>query len=153
MEFAFRPDVFDADIAVLDVAVLAKAASERRNDVGESARGRPVGEADHWQRWLLLPPRSRPRRCRAAEKRDELAPLDAEHGPLLRSTETIAPRGVANSLLHCGASGACFRSVRSQVLTHKPDGKTAISGLSPVRVVQFIPSFNRALLAEARQPR
>jgi hypothetical protein len=30
----------------------------------------------------------------AAEERDELAPLDAEHRPLLRSTETIALRRV-----------------------------------------------------------
>src|SRR5262245_48748813 len=49
-------------------------------------------EADHRHRWLLRARRDWPRRCRAAEERDELAPFHCQMPPVLLA-ERIAHLG------------------------------------------------------------
>ena len=85
---AFGPAVIDADIAMLDIASLAQAAPERRNEVRELAGRFQAEKPDHRHRRLLRARHERPRRRCAPEQRDELAP---PHGltPMLRITNQV----------------------------------------------------------------
>src|SRR5262245_1764378 len=69
------PAVFDCEVLALDVArlleALAKCRQTARHRLGRSG----VEEPDHRLRWLLRAGSQRPRGRRAAEQRDELAPL------------------------------------------------------------------------------
>src|SRR5262245_48606463 len=68
-----RPAIFDRDILALDIAGFIQALTERGRE-GHIARScRAVEKPDHRHRRLLRARRERPRRRRAAEKRDELA--------------------------------------------------------------------------------
>src|SRR5262245_34740381 len=88
---ALGPAVIDADIAMLDIASLAQAAPERRDEVRELAGRFQAEKPDHRHRRLLRMRRDRPRDCRAAEQCDELAafPLTEMH-PILTGWEHIA---------------------------------------------------------------
>src|SRR5262249_26596100 len=70
----FCPAVFNADIAVLDIAGLNEALPERRNGIFECSGRSAVEEPDHRHRRLLRARRERPDR-RTAEQRDEPAAL------------------------------------------------------------------------------
>src|SRR5262249_20117621 len=72
IHLTFCPAVFNADIAVLDIADLNEALPERGNGIFECSGRSAVEEPDHRYRRLLRA--CRERRCghRAAQKRDEL---------------------------------------------------------------------------------
>src|SRR5262249_6234280 len=56
-----------------------------------------VEKPDHWHRWLLRARRERPRRRRAAEERDELAPphsITSSARPA-NGSGTVSPRALA----------------------------------------------------------
>jgi hypothetical protein len=72
IHLTFRPPVFDADIAVLDVTGLTQALAERGNDMSECHGRSAVEEPDHCHPRLLRARRERPRAC-AAEQRDEFS--------------------------------------------------------------------------------
>jgi hypothetical protein len=69
-----RPAVFDGDVATLDETRRIEALMECRHDV-QVARGQTTEESNYRQGRLLRARRKRPGSGRAAEKRDELAPL------------------------------------------------------------------------------
>jgi|SRR5215475_1182080 len=62
-----------------------------------------VEKPNHRHRWLLRARRERPRRSRAAEKRDEVAPFHYPMPPVL-PTERIARLRYGTRLLRCGIS-------------------------------------------------
>src|SRR5262249_34602844 len=66
-----RPAILDEDVLILDVAELLETSAERGNAIVQLRR---VQKPDYGHRWLLRSRRERPRCCRAAEQRDELAP-------------------------------------------------------------------------------
>ena len=76
---ALQPVVLDRHVLAFDVAGFVEAFAERgrkaRGDIGRPAVDKP----DHRQRRLLRACGERPSRRRAAEKRDELAPLSFDH--------------------------------------------------------------------------
>jgi hypothetical protein len=69
----FCPAVFNADIAVLDIASLNEALAERRNGIFECSWRSAIEEPDHRQLRLLRVSRERPHGRSAAEQRDEVA--------------------------------------------------------------------------------
>src|SRR5262245_50168431 len=72
---ALRPTEFNRVVLTLDKAGLTQAAPERFHKWYERSGRRAVEKSNHRHRRLLRPRRERPRRCRTAEKRDELAPF------------------------------------------------------------------------------
>jgi len=70
-----RPAKFDRDVLALDVARFGQALPEPMHKGRVQVCRGAVEKADHRHRPLLRARRERPRRCRAAQKRDELAPL------------------------------------------------------------------------------
>src|SRR5262245_54356576 len=58
-------------VLALEVAGFVEALAERGGKGRIRCSG--IGESDDRRRWLLRPRRERPRRCRAAEERDEVA--------------------------------------------------------------------------------
>src|SRR5262249_54069403 len=70
---AFCPPVLDRHVTTFDKTGLIQALVERSQEVRESFSRPSVKEADHLHRRLLGVRRERPRGCRAAEQRDELA--------------------------------------------------------------------------------
>src|SRR5262249_2090401 len=74
IHLTFRPTIFDADIAVFNVAGLTQALAEGGNDISECPGRSAVEEPDHRQFWLRARC-ERPRGCSAAEQRDERAAL------------------------------------------------------------------------------
>src|SRR5262245_61005113 len=73
----------------------------------------------------LRPRRERPRRRRAAEQRDELAPFQWPMSPVL-PTGRIAHLGGAGDLLHCGISS---RTMAAMGQTRSFRGVGSMSGL------------------------
>src|SRR5258708_40123659 len=63
---------------MFDIAGVVQALAERYQSVRIRPGRKTVKEADH--RKLLRAGPGRPRRCRATEQRDELAPSHVEHG-------------------------------------------------------------------------
>ena len=88
-----RPAVVDPHVAALSPAQLLQFLPERRN-AGLRLRviaGQVHEHADAPHALALLRRRrARPRNCRAAEERDELAPFPVEHG-------TASQKGVTNN--------------------------------------------------------
>jgi hypothetical protein len=72
-----RPPEFDRDVPALCVAGLGKALSKCREQAGVWLCRTGMQEADHRNLWLLRARRERPCRRRAAEQRDDLAPLQS----------------------------------------------------------------------------
>src|SRR5262249_39748060 len=77
--------IFDSDVLTLDKACVFQTLTERGEELW-GVVGRPGGEdPDHRHRRLLRACRERPRRRRAADERDELAPSNVTcHAPLPR---------------------------------------------------------------------
>src|SRR5262245_50751331 len=69
-----RPAILNRHILALDVAGFTKALAECGQISCTIDRLRAAEEPNHRHRRLLRPRGERPRGCRAAEKRDELAP-------------------------------------------------------------------------------
>jgi hypothetical protein len=77
----FGPTVIDSDTAMLDIAGLAQAAPERREEMREPAGRFQAEEPDHRHGRLLRPRPDRPRSRRsAAEQGYQLAPSYVGHG-------------------------------------------------------------------------
>src|SRR5262249_42755601 len=70
-----RETVFNDDVLALDIARFFQALAKRRQDVCILAGPPAVEKSDHGYPRLLCARRDRPRNCRAAKQRDELAPL------------------------------------------------------------------------------
>ena len=73
------PAVFDRHVLALDIAGFLQALAECAQTVRDRVRRFAVEEPDHRHRRLLRARRERPRGRRAAEQRDELAPLSFDH--------------------------------------------------------------------------
>src|SRR5262249_57949328 len=73
---AFRPAIFDLDVLAFDISCLFQSLAERTqaDRVSGQVRRCAAEEPDHWHRGLLRTRREGPR-SRAAEQRDEGAPL------------------------------------------------------------------------------
>jgi hypothetical protein len=69
-----RPPIFDRDVLALNKSDLIQAALERGNEMRETGSSLGVQKPDDGHRRLLRLRRNRPNR-RAADKRDELAPV------------------------------------------------------------------------------
>src|SRR5262249_41181401 len=74
-----RPTELDEEIATFDPAEIAKSGAKRRNATCLTGWGYKTQEADTSNLKRLRARRERPRRRRAAEERDEVAPF---HGPM-----------------------------------------------------------------------
>ena len=73
---SLRPAVLDQHRTTIEPIKLAEALLESSNPVTRYRRGRRAEKPDRRELAALLPARrKRPCRCRAAEERDELAPL------------------------------------------------------------------------------
>src|SRR5262249_41712104 len=70
-----RPAILDRHILALDVTAFADALPECGHKTCSVGSRRTAKEPNHWHRLLLRACRERPRYRRAAEQRDELAPL------------------------------------------------------------------------------
>src|SRR5262249_58109250 len=77
---ALRPPILDRDILTLDIACFFQALAKRAQTVRIQVRRGSAEKSDHRHRRLLRARRERPCDDRAANKRDELAPPNAEHG-------------------------------------------------------------------------
>ena len=75
IDLILRPAVYDRQVLALDIAGLLQALAKCAQTVRDRVRRCGVEEPDHRHRRLLRARRERPRSRRAAEKRDELAPL------------------------------------------------------------------------------
>jgi hypothetical protein len=75
IKLIFGPTVFNRYVLSLEEAGVLQALAKSAQRLNESVRGLGVKKPDHRHRGLLRPRRARPRRRRAAEQRDELAPL------------------------------------------------------------------------------
>src|SRR5215475_464989 len=74
-----RPAILDRHILAFDVPAFANALPECGHKTCSVGGRRAAEEPDYRHRRLLRTRRQRPRYCRAAEKRDELAPPQVEH--------------------------------------------------------------------------
>src|SRR5215470_18074336 len=70
------PSVFDRHVSALDVTGVTQASVKSREKLACQFERCEVEKPDHRHRRLLRARPERPRRRRAAEQRDELAPLD-----------------------------------------------------------------------------
>src|SRR5215510_5377636 len=75
IDLILGPAVFNHYILTLDNVCRFEALTEYAHTLRHSVRRSGVEEPDHWHRLLLCTRRERPRGRRAAEQRDELAPL------------------------------------------------------------------------------
>src|SRR5262249_40431618 len=75
IEPAFRPAIFDRDVAALDIARFRQGLAQGGEAAAHQIAWRHAAEkSDHWYR-LLRARRERPRGRRPTEQRDELAAL------------------------------------------------------------------------------
>src|SRR5262249_10648946 len=122
---AFRPAELNDNVLALDVAVIAQSRPQRLDPTCRSRSGGETQEPDARDlRRLLRTRRERPRRRRAAEQRDERAPV----------THSTPSSARASSL-----SGTCRRSafamprlMTSSNLVGCTTGRSA--GFSPLRI-------------------
>src|SRR5262249_17236825 len=77
------PAIFDRHVLALDIAGVLEALAECAHTVRKRVRRCTAEEPDHRHGRLLCARRERPRGCRAAEQRDEFAPLHVRHGDFL----------------------------------------------------------------------
>src|SRR5262245_46620218 len=77
----FCPPVFNRYILAFDERGLVQAPMKRGQHLSGVTGRFPFQESNHRRLWLLRMRRERPHRCRAAEERDELAPLHVWMAP------------------------------------------------------------------------
>ena len=75
IELVLRPAKFDRDVVAVDEPGFLQAVAECRYPVNVIGSRGGIEETDHRYRRSLRARRERPRGCRAAEQRDELAPF------------------------------------------------------------------------------
>src|SRR5450759_5938551 len=88
----FRPAVFNLHILAVDISAYLQALHEGSHELRIPVRRTDVEEPDHRHRRLLRLCRKRPTHRRAAEKRDELAPLHS-------ITSSARPISVSGTLM------------------------------------------------------
>src|SRR5262249_10163948 len=121
---AFRPSIFDRQVATFDIADFAQSLMEStqpgRITVGRCA----LEKTDRWHRSLLRPGRERPHGRRAAKNRDELAPF-----------HSITSSAMASSLsgIWRPSALAVLRLTARSNLVGNATGKSA--GLRPLRIL------------------
>src|SRR5262249_55349428 len=71
VELAFRPTIFDRDVAAVLITLFAQSPPKRCHHRHECIARSTIEKPDHRHRWLLRACRERPRGC-AAEERDEV---------------------------------------------------------------------------------
>src|SRR5262249_28833865 len=118
-----RPAVHYRDILSFDEAGMLQALLECAQAVSERLGRGAVEEPDHWHRGLLRPRRQRPRRRRAAEHRDELAP---------RHSTTSSARASSTSGTVKPSALTVLRLITSSYLVGACTGRSA--GFSPLRM-------------------
>src|SRR6516165_9268948 len=82
---ALQPVVLDSDILPFDVTGFLETFTERGHITRSDFRSPRVKKPNHRHRRLLRPRRERPCGCRAADERDELAPLHVSRATVWRS--------------------------------------------------------------------
>src|SRR5439155_16939460 len=116
------PAVFDCDVLTLDVAGFAQSFAESREQTRHRLRRIRMDISDDWNARLLRARGQRPRGCRAADERDELA---AGHS-ITSSAMASTPAGIIKR-----SAFAVFRLMTSSNLLDCTTGRSA--GLSPLR--------------------
>src|SRR5262249_17138367 len=121
---SLRPAIFNRDSATFDPAELAQAPHESSDPITQGRSRTGAEEADGGELcWLLRPRRERPRRNRAAEERDELAPL--------HSITSSARASSVGGMLRRSAF-AVARLTMSSTLGGNSTGRSA--GFSPLSI-------------------
>src|SRR5262249_1010212 len=118
----FGPTIFDCDVPALSKASRAQASKEggyRRRPLLSRCTAK---DSNHPRRRLLRPRRTRPRDCRAAEQRDEVAPSHS----ISSSASNCTALGTSTSI----ALAAC-RLMTNSYLADCMTGRSA--GLAPLR--------------------
>src|SRR6516165_7881038 len=87
------PAVFNRNVLSLNITCFSQATSQRHHEFSRSIRRRASEEPDYWHRRLLRARCERPR-CRAAEKRDELAPLHLRDHSITSSARSRTASGI-----------------------------------------------------------
>ena len=123
IDLALGPAVFDRHVLALDIAALLKALAERAQVVCKRDWRSAVEKPNHRHRRLLRARRERPRRRRAAEQRDELAPL-----------HSITSSAIASSVggISTPNAFAVARLMTSSNLVPSSTGRSP--GFSPLRI-------------------
>src|SRR5262249_27806998 len=123
IELSLRPTIFDCAVAAVLIPLFAQPSPKRCDHRHECTARSAIEKADYWHRRLLRARRERPRDRRAADERDELAPL-----------HSITSSAATSSL-----SGTVRPSIRAvEVLTTNSNfvdcatGRSA--GLTPLRI-------------------
>src|SRR5262245_48973522 len=96
------PAEFGDHVPALDKTAISKPLPERCNHLRAFAGGCHVEKSYHRHCRLLRACRERPRGCRAANQRDEIAPFHCAIPPV-RSTQRIAHVSYGGRLLRCGS--------------------------------------------------
>ncbi len=124
-----RPAILDHDILALDVTGFTNALPEcGQKDCTIGRRPRAAEEPDHRHRRLLRARRKRPRGRRAADERDEVAPLHCSMPPML-SSERIAHLSRAGD---CCAAGFQSGLGRFRVKMRRTRSEHILSALPPL---------------------
>src|SRR5262249_55953057 len=122
----FRPAILDCDILAFKIASLTKSLA-KRGKVGGRFRWRPrAQEPDHRQRQLLRTRRDRPRR-RAAEQRNEIAPLHLRDHSITSSARCWRNQGTSRP-----SAFAVLRLITSSNLLGRSIGSSP--ALAPLRI-------------------
>src|SRR5262245_11247173 len=116
-----RPAILDGDIPTLDKASFAQAMAEGAQPARVPVGGCAAEIPDHRQPSLLRPRRNRPRRCRTADQRDELAPPD--------HSITSSARATSVGGTWMPSAAAVLRLITSSNFVGCSTGKSA--GLTP----------------------
>src|SRR5262249_38855205 len=133
---AARPTVFDADIAVFNIAGLIEALTERVQAELVLGWGLAAEISDHRHRRLLRPRRQRTRRSRGADKREERAAVHRWVGHSITSSAMArTPGGIVRpSIL------AVLRLMTNSNLVGCMTGRSA--GLAPLRIrPTYVPAW------------
>jgi hypothetical protein len=93
---AFHPAIFDRHVLARDIPSFLQTVAEADHKVRECVGGPSAEIPDHRHRRLLRPRRERPRNHRAAEQRDEIAPISFDH--LVGQREQLVGNGQAERL-------------------------------------------------------
>src|SRR5262245_7175842 len=122
IELVLSPTIFDYNIAAIDETGFAEALTKCRGKMGACIGGAVMEKANYWHRRLLRARRARPR-CRAAEQRDELAPLHS----ITSSARAISDGGTVRP-----STRAAWALMTSSNLVDCTTGKSA--GFAPLRM-------------------
>src|SRR5262245_34355590 len=120
---AAEPVILDDHVLTLYVARFAEAFAERGCMAGRTIERATGDKADHWSCRLLRARRERPRRCRPADKRDELPPLHS----ITSSARASSVAGMSRP-----SALAVLRFTTSSYLVGACTGRSA--GFSPFRM-------------------